>query len=134
MTETSNMPGPQQPNDTHTHALPLIETETTMTDPNNPSTKLVTVTAHEFTRGQVAFMLRRHAGDLSSTGRAADDTVSELLRMADLLDGGVGEDVHHGCPDPAIPTAECTECRLVLHVEAPDFPGAFTLLANPNFD
>ena len=101
--------------------------------PYNPSTQLAT--AQEFSRDQVAFMLRRHAGDLSSTGSAKfGGTVSELMRMADLLDGGVGADVHHGCPDPGIPTAKCVECALVLDVEAPDFPGVFTVLANPNLD
>ena len=40
--------------------------------------------------------------------------------MADAVDGGVGIAVHHGCPDLDLPTAQCTECAIVLNCEVND--------------
>lgn len=63
-------------------------------------------------RRELAHELRTHAWE------QVDRTVREhLMRMADVADGGTGPHAHHGCPDYSIPTADCTECAIVLDAE-----------------
>lgn len=63
-------------------------------------------------RRELALELRTHAWE------QGDRTVREhLMRMADVADGGRGPLAHHGCPDYSIPTADCTECAIVLDAE-----------------
>ena len=63
-------------------------------------------------RRELALELRTHAWE------QVDRTVREhLMRMADVADGGIGPLAHHGCPDDTIPTADCTECAIVLDAE-----------------
>ena len=37
--------------------------------------------------------------------------------QAPQLDGGTGPDAHHGCPDPSITSADCTECHMTIDAE-----------------
>ena len=79
-----------------------------------------------WTPAEVARALRRHAGAVRDRHRADGRlVVRELMQMADALDGGRGEAVHHGCPDPGVLTADCHECALVLEAEVDDVPSVF---------
>lgn len=44
----------------------------------------------------------------------------EIRRIADKLDGGTGAKLHRGCPDPTVPVAKCTECRMTEEAELDD--------------
>jgi len=74
-----------------------------------------------------ADLLRRHAAELAASNPPMFPGLPpQLWKMADILDGGVGPDAHHGCPDTNVPTAQCPECHLVLDAEVTENPRMFT--------
>lgn len=77
----------------------------------------IPATAVELGAALREYAARGHAGGSPQV------VVDHLWRMADAVDGGRGALIHHGCPDPTIPTAQCAECHLVLDVEVDNAPG-----------
>lgn len=73
------------------------------------------------TANELGAALREYATRAGAAG-VPDVIVDHLWSMADAVDSGQGPVIHHGCPDPSIPTAKCTECRMVLDAEVDNTP------------